>query len=71
MIVVNKANSLVFIIKNGGRKWNENTHKKIDKVENVSYVAGASVASVTTGHYTTVAVRKDGSYYDLDEIINR
>lgn len=48
-----------------------NTHKKIDKVENVSYVTGASVASGTTGHYTTVAVRKDGSYYDLDEIINR
>jgi len=47
------------------------THKAIDKIDNVSYVTGATVTSGTTGHYTTVAVRKDGSFYDLGEMINR
>lgn len=47
------------------------THKVIDKVDNISYVTGASVTSGTTGYYTTVAIRNDGSFYDLEKIINK
>lgn len=62
-------------LKNNWNKDNLNklfkTHKKIDNIDNISYITGASVTTGTTGHYTTIAVRRDGAFYDLDEIINR
>lgn len=66
------------ILKEIKENWNkENKDKlfksngKVKDVEDISYITGASVASGTSGHYTTIAVKKDGSFYDLDEILNR
>ena len=47
------------------------THNAIDNLNNISHINGAEVLTGTTGHYTTVAVKKDGSYYDLHKILKK
>lgn len=55
--------------------WNSGNalkkHTTMSGVSEVSYISGADVVNGTTGHYTTIAVKKDGSFYDLQPILHK
>lgn len=61
--------------------WNDsdnskkfNSYGKVKKIENISYLTGMNALAKYSeesysGYYTTAAVRNDGSFYDLNEIL--